>query len=46
MEEWCDEMWNMAINDKSLCEIKIRKGILKCIDFLKISDSFFGICVS
>ena len=40
MEEWYREMGNMAINHKLACDMKIRRGMLKSIDFREIWDLF------
>ena len=29
MEEWYNEIWNIAINDKLTCNLKIKKGKMK-----------------
>ena len=34
------ERWNMAINNKLTCEIKIRKGILNVNDFKDMCNLF------
>lgn len=40
-----DEMWNMAINDELMCELKVTKGILKTNCFKERWDAFFKICI-
>ena len=40
LEELCDEMWNLAINDRLTCELKVRKGQLKENVFSQIWNKF------
>ena len=40
IEEWYKEIWNIAINDKLTCNLKIKKGELKRNDFYEIWGKF------
>ena len=40
LEEWYRKLWDMAINDKLTCDMKIRRGQLKNNDFKKIWNVF------
>ena len=35
MDEWYNEIWNIAINDKLTCNLKVKKGELKKNIFMK-----------
>ena len=40
LEEWYRELWDMAINDKLTCDMKISRGQMKNNDFKKIWNVF------
>ena len=40
LEEWYTELWDIAINDKLTCDMKIRRGQLKNNYFKKIWNVF------
>ena len=40
LEEWYRELWDMAINDKLTCDMKISRGQMKNNDFKKIWNAF------
>ena len=40
LEEWYRELWEMAINDKLTCDMKIRRGLSKYNNFKKTWNVF------
>ena len=44
MEEWYNEIWNTAINDKLTCNLKVKKGELKKKFFMKYGADFWNMC--
>ena len=40
MEEWYNEIWNIAINDKLTCNLKVKKGEMKKNNFYDIWGRF------
>ena len=40
MDEWYNEIWNIDINDKLTCNLKVKKGELKNNNFYDIWGRF------
>ena len=40
MEQWYNEIWNIAINDKLTCNLKVKKGKMKRNKFYDILGRF------